>query len=231
MLSRYGGINSLGIDVRYTTTTRVSSIFFTQTDLNLRQHRWLELIKDYDVGINYHPGKANVVANALSSKKYYSATFTRRMQLELCREIRYLNLPIVNDTTVAVEIEPMLESEIRKGQLEDVMLNEIHQIIKENKTSYFTKDDKGTLWLGKRICIPDLKPIRELILGEAHDLAYSIHPSSTKMYKYLKTRYWWYGMKRDIIEYISLCDTYQRVKVEHKRPARLLQPLKIPEWK
>jgi hypothetical protein len=51
------------------------------------------------------------------------------------------------------------------------------------------------------------------------------------MYKDLKTRYWWYGMKRDIAEYVSLCDTYQRVKAEHQRPARLLQPLKIPEWK
>jgi hypothetical protein len=47
----------------------------------------------------------------------------------------------------------------------------------------------------------------------------------------LKTRYWWYGMKRDIAEYVSLCDTYQRVKAEHQRPARLLQPLKIPKWK
>jgi hypothetical protein len=51
------------------------------------------------------------------------------------------------------------------------------------------------------------------------------------MYKDLKTHYWWYGMKRDIAEYVSLCDTYQRVKVEHQRPAGLLQPLKIPEWK
>jgi hypothetical protein len=51
------------------------------------------------------------------------------------------------------------------------------------------------------------------------------------MYKDLRTRYWWYGMKRDIIEHVSLCDTCQRVKVEHKTPAGLLQPLKIPEWK
>jgi hypothetical protein len=51
------------------------------------------------------------------------------------------------------------------------------------------------------------------------------------MYKDLKTRYWWYGMKRDIAEYVSLCDTCQRVKAEHQRPAGLLQPLKIPEWK
>jgi hypothetical protein len=51
------------------------------------------------------------------------------------------------------------------------------------------------------------------------------------MYEILKTHYWWYGMKRDIAEYISLCDTYQRVKAEHQWPAGLLQPLKILEWK
>jgi hypothetical protein len=70
-----------------------------------------------------------------------------------------------------------------------------------------------------------------LILREVHDLAYSIYPGSTEMYKDLKTRYWWYGIKRDIIEYVSLCDTCQREKEEHQRLARLLQPLKIPEWK
>jgi hypothetical protein len=61
---------------------------FTQIDLNLRQRRWLDLIKDYDVGINYHPGMVNVVVDALSRKKYCNATFARRMQPKLCREIR-----------------------------------------------------------------------------------------------------------------------------------------------
>jgi hypothetical protein len=56
---------------------------FTQDDLSLRQHRWLELIKDYDLGINYHPRKANVVADALSRKKYYNITFARMMQPKL----------------------------------------------------------------------------------------------------------------------------------------------------
>jgi hypothetical protein len=78
-------------------------------------------------------------------------------------------------------------------------------------------------------CVPNQKHIKELILREAHDSAYSIHPSSTKMYKDLKTRYVWYGMKRDIAEYVSPCDTYQRVKAKHQRPAVLLQPLKIPK--
>jgi hypothetical protein len=104
-------------------------------------------------------------------------------------------------------------------------------LIKDNKTNAFLEDSRGTLWMGKQICVPNLKHLKELILREAHDSAYSIHPSSTKMYTDLKTRYWWYGMKRDIAEYVSLCDTCQRVKAEHRRPAGLLQPLKILEWK
>jgi hypothetical protein len=127
-------------------------------------------------------------------------------------------------------MEPMLKAKIRKAQLEDERLKEIWQLIKENKTSDFTEDDHGTLWLGKQICVPNLKPIRELILQEAHESAYSIHPGNTKMYQDLKTRYWWHNMKQDIAEYVSLYNTCQRVKAEHQRPPGLLQPLKITEW-
>jgi hypothetical protein len=77
---------------------------FTQNDLNLRQRRWLELIKDYDLGINYHPGKANVVADALSCKKYCNATFARMMQSELRRGIKYLNHGMVNEAKVTMEV-------------------------------------------------------------------------------------------------------------------------------
>jgi hypothetical protein len=86
------------------------------------------------------------------------------------------------------------------------------------------------LWYKERICVPDLKEIRESILREAHDSTYSIHPGSTKMYHDLKSRYWWYGMKRAIAEYVALCDNCQRVKAERQRPAGL-QTLKIPKWK
>jgi hypothetical protein len=63
-----------------------------------------------------------------------------------------------------------------------------------------------------------VKEIRELILCDAHDFTYSIHPRSTNMYHDLKSRYWWHGMKRAIAEYIALCDNYQRVKAECQRP-------------
>jgi hypothetical protein len=85
---------------------------FTQNDLNLRQRRWIELIKDYELGINYHPGNANVIADALSSKKYCNATFIKRIRPELHKEFKYLNLTIVNGATVAMEVEPTLEAEI-----------------------------------------------------------------------------------------------------------------------
>jgi hypothetical protein len=73
------------------------------------------LIKDYDLRINYHPGKANVVVDALSRKKYCNTTFARKMQLELWIEIEYLNLGMVNEAKVTMEAEPTLEAEIREG--------------------------------------------------------------------------------------------------------------------
>jgi hypothetical protein len=68
-------------------------------------------------------------------------------------------------------------------------------------------------------------------LKEAHDSDYSIHPSSTKMYQDLKQKYWRYGLKRDVAAHVAKCDVCLRVKAEHQRPAGLLHPLKIPEWK
>jgi hypothetical protein len=118
------------------------------------------LIKDYDLGINYHPRKANVVADAVSRKKYCNATIARMMQPELRREIEYLNLEMVNESKVIMEVEPTLEAEIREGQLEDAKLKEIRRLIRDNKTSDFSEDSQGTLWLGKRICVPNLKTSR-----------------------------------------------------------------------
>jgi hypothetical protein len=86
------------------------------------------------------------------------------------------------------------------------------------------------LWYKGRVCVPNVKELKEKILHEAHESAYSIHPGENKMYHDLKATYWWYGMKRDFAEYVALCDTCQQVKAEHQRSARLLQPLQVPEW-
>jgi hypothetical protein len=93
---------------------------FTQSNLNLRQRRWLELIKNYDLGINYHPRKANVVADALSCRSHVSQLVVDSMSFELCEEFDKLNLRIVTNTKVTeIEVCSNLLQEIRKGQVED----------------------------------------------------------------------------------------------------------------
>jgi hypothetical protein len=127
--------------------------------------------------------------------------------------------------------EPTLEQDIRKGQKDDKKINEIRKLIIDGKGKDFHEDGEGVVWFKDRLCVPDIKWIRELILKKAHEIAYSIHPSSEKMYQDLKKRFWWYGMKREIAEYVAVCDSCQRIKAEDHRPAGLLQPLQIPRWK
>ncbi|WVZ89032.1 hypothetical protein U9M48_035491 [Paspalum notatum var. saurae] len=150
----------------------------------------------------------------------------------LCEEFERLSLDFLHHTTAAAfEAEPTLEQEIREHQKDDEKLQEIQELLKIGKAPHFREDEHGTLWYKNRICVPNVDSITKLILSEAHETAYSIHPGSTKMYYNLKERFWWYGMKRAMAECVAICDTCQRVKAEHQRPADLLQPLKVPEWK
>jgi hypothetical protein len=205
---------------------------FTQKDLNLRQRRWLELIKDYDLEIHYHPGKANLVAEALSRKEHVHLAVVAQLPDEIVEDFRRLNLGIVAHTEgVTIDVEPTLEQEIRKGQIGEAKIQEIKELITEGRGPEITEDEQGTVWFKDKICVPDIESLRETILKEAHDSNYSIHPGSTKMYQDLKQKYWWYGLKRNVVAHVAMCDVCQRVKAEHQRPAGLLYPLKIPEWK
>jgi hypothetical protein len=99
---------------------------FTQKELNLRQRRLLELIKHYDLEIQYHPGKANVVADVLSRKGQVNNLTTYLMPQELCWEMEQLNLGMLNNMKATVmEVESTLEQEIRKGQESDEKIKEI----------------------------------------------------------------------------------------------------------
>ncbi|WVZ97281.1 hypothetical protein U9M48_042830, partial [Paspalum notatum var. saurae] len=96
---------------------------FTQNELNMRQQRWLELIKDYDMEIHYHPGKANVVADALSRKSYANMALGFQMPHELCEEFKRLSLGFLHHTIAAAfEAELTLEREIREHQKDDEKL-------------------------------------------------------------------------------------------------------------
>jgi hypothetical protein len=179
---------------------------FTQVNLNLRQRRWLDLIKDYDLGINYHPGKANVVADALSQRSHANHLIVKSIPSELCDEFAKLQL-VANTEVIEMEVGSSLLQEIRKGQLEDEKIQEIKHNINEEKSPGFLKDDEGVLWYKGMIYVSNVKELKDKILHEAHKSAYSIHPGGNKMYHDLKATYWWYGMKRDVVEYVALCDT------------------------
>ncbi|KAJ9558260.1 hypothetical protein OSB04_012874 [Centaurea solstitialis] len=82
-----------------------------------------------------------------------------------------------------------------------------------------------------RVWVPESCEARQTLLDEAHKSKFSIHPGATKMYRDLKTDYWWPGMKREVARYVGKCLTCARVKAEHQRPHGKLQPLDIPVWK
>jgi hypothetical protein len=204
---------------------------FTQKELNMRQRRWLELIKDYDLSLQYHPGKANVVADALSCKTYVNGLTAGELPLDLCEQFKDLRLEIVPQGYLAsMEVKPTLLDRIREAQKGDSEMEEIKENMSKGKAG-FHEDEQGTLWFKKRLCVPSDPEIRKLIFQEAHDSPYSIHPENTKMYMDLRERFWWPSMKREIVEYIALCEVCSRVKAKHQKPAGLLQPLPIPDWK
>jgi hypothetical protein len=154
---------------------------FTQANMNLRQRRWLDLIKDYDLGINYHPAKANVVVDTLRYRSHVSQLVADSMPFKLCEEFNKLNLRIVANTEVMeMEVGSGLLQEILKGQVEEEKIQEIKRNIKEEKSPGFLEDDEAGLWYKGRICVPNIKKWKDKILRDAHESAYSIHPDGIR---------------------------------------------------
>jgi hypothetical protein len=196
----------MGTKCQVYTDHKSLKYIFTQKVLNLRQHRWLELIKDYDLEIHYHLGKENLVADALSRKEHVHSDVVAQLTDEIVEDFRRLNLGILAHTEgVTIEVESTLEQEIRKGQIGVAKIQEIKDLITEGRGPEFMEDEQGTVWFKDRICVPDIESLRETILKEAHDSDYSIHPVSIKMYQDLKQRYWWYGLKRDVAAHVAMC--------------------------
>ena len=195
--------------------------FPSQRELNLRQRRWMELIKDYDCVIDYHSGKANVVGDALSRKTMQT--------------LRTLNahLSLTDDGTVVTELiaRPSLLNRVLEAQRKDEKIVVIVSQIGNGKQIEFTINEDGVLYYKDRVCVPDDNDLRKAILEEAHSRSFAIHPGSTKMYQDLKMSFWWSGMKRDISEFVTKCLVCQRVKAEHQVPWGLLKFIRIPEWK
>ncbi|GKA84257.1 putative reverse transcriptase domain-containing protein [Tanacetum coccineum] len=183
---------------------------FDQKELNMRQRRWIELFSDYECEIRYHPGKANVVADALSRKERVKPKRVRAMAMTIQSGVKGM----------------ILAAQGEAFDQENVLDERLHGLDQQME-----RKGDGSLYFMDRIWVPLVGGVRTVIMDEAHKSRYSIHPGADKMYYDLRDMYWWPGMKRDIATYVSECLTCAKVKAEHQRPSGLLQQPEIPEWK
>ncbi|GJX25593.1 reverse transcriptase domain-containing protein [Tanacetum coccineum] len=181
-----------------------------QKELNMRQRRWLELLADYDCEICYHPGKANVVADALSRKKRIKPLRVRALILT---------------------VHPKLPSQILEAQNEALKEENVKNENLRGMDKSFEIRPDGTRCIKNRSWLPLFGGLRDLIMHESHKSKYSIHPGSDKMYHDIKELYWWPNMKAIIAEYVGKCLTCSRVKAECQKPSGLLVQPEIPMWK
>ncbi|GKE62369.1 reverse transcriptase domain-containing protein, partial [Tanacetum coccineum] len=195
--------------VIYTDHKSLQHIFY-QKELNMRQRRWIELFSDYECEIRYHPGKANVVADALSRKERLKPRRVRAMAMTIQTGMR--------------ERIQVAQSEALKQ--ENVLMENLHGLEQQME-----KKEGESLYFMDRIWVPLVGGMRAVVMDEAHKSKYFVHLGADKMYYDLRDMYWWPGMKRDIATYVSKCLTCSKVKAEHQRPSGLLQQPKIPEWK
>ncbi|GKA13582.1 putative reverse transcriptase domain-containing protein [Tanacetum coccineum] len=191
------------------TVTKAYIYILDQKELNMRQRRWIELLSDYDYVIRYHPGKANVVADALSRK----------------------DKEPIRVRALVVTVHNNLPEQIRNAQIEACKEENIGAEGFHGEGEPFEVRSDGTKCLKGRVWLPLFGGFRGLIMLESHKSKYSIHPGSDKMYHDLRKLYWWPNMKADIATYVSKCLTCAKVKAEHQKPSGLLQQPEIPVWK
>ncbi|GJS56042.1 putative reverse transcriptase domain-containing protein [Tanacetum coccineum] len=191
-------------------------------ELNMRQRHWSGLLSDHDYEIRYHPGKANVVADALSRKERIKPLRVRALVMTIG-----LDLP---KQILEAQIEARKPENLKSEDVGGMLIENSKDPEKPRKEKLEPRAD-GTLCLNNRSWLPRYGDLRTLIMHESHKSKYSVHSGSDKMYQDMKQLYWWPNMKADIATYVSKCLTCLRVKAEHQKPSGLLVQPAIPQWK
>ncbi|WMV18987.1 hypothetical protein MTR67_012372 [Solanum verrucosum] len=185
----------------------------------------LEFLKDYDMNVLYHPDKANVVADALNRLSMGSVAHVEEEKKELAKYVHRLaplGVCLMDTSNGGVIVqngsESLLIAEVKEKQDRNPILLQLKGAVHQQKVEVFSQEGDGVLCYQGRLCVPNVGELRKLILIEAHNSRYSIHPGATKMYHDLQEVYWWYDMKRAIANFLAKCPNCQQVKVEHQKP-------------
>jgi hypothetical protein len=184
---------------------------FDQLTLNARQSRWLDFLCEYDFDMKHIKGKKNKVVDALNRKVHDLHTSSISMYMN---DIKGRILEVANVDLLYRDLVAKLQQRERP-----------------HKKESYTLEADGLLLYKDRVYIPNVQELKLVILKEMHNMTYAGHPGYQKTVATVKTNYFWPSMKRDIVEYITRCMEWQKVKAEHRHPTGLLQPLPIPEWK
>ncbi|GFS36766.1 hypothetical protein Acr_00g0047920 [Actinidia rufa] len=209
-----------GVTCEVFTDHKSLKYLFTQKELNMRQRRWLELIKDYDILIQSHPGKTNVVADALSRKSTVNLARLITLQTPLFIELERTEIEMVapdtNTMLTTMIAQPTLIEIVKRRQPEDPYLWKVYEEMLVNPKLDFTLQDKALRFQG-RLCVPNISEVKRQVLEEAHNTKFTMHPGGTKMYRNLKEIFWWPGMKKEIAEFVS---RYRLTKSAHFLPVK-----------
>nr|XP_009804658.1 PREDICTED: uncharacterized protein LOC104249851 [Nicotiana sylvestris] len=175
----------------------MAAVVFAQRDMNLRQRRWMEILKDYDCFILYHPGKTNVVDDTLSRKSMGSLAHRTPAKRLLSKDIQRLEdtgikFSVGNSEALlaCAQAKSSLVEHIKATQYEDDRLCKYRDEALAGKSKDMIVERDGVVRMGDRLCVADVDELRHAILEEAHNSKYTIHPGSTKMYHDLKQFYW-----------------------------------------
>ena len=121
---------------------------------------------------------------------------------------------------------------VLETQMDDEATQElIHVRSKGKKKDLRVRESDGMLMQENMMYVLNDMELKKVILDEAYCSAYAMHPGGTKMYHTIRPFYYWSGMKREIVEYVSRCISRQQVKAVRKKPFGLMQPFFVPQWK
>ena len=208
---------------------------FTQRDLNMRQRRWMKFLEDYDFTLHHHTDKANVVADALSRKSRGALASIASREWQMLETVGQFGLQYnkqTQGTLGSLVATPSLLSRVIESQWQDAKIVSIKDRVQAGTGDEgWTIHTDGSLRYRGRVVVPYSTDLREEILKEFHCSRFAVHPGGTKMYQDLRRQYYWSGMKKHVGDFVRRYLTCQQVKDEHQKPAGLLQPLEVAEWK